>query len=267
MPQPDDASDTTGPGPAPIVDLRGRVALVTGSTTGLGFAMACGLARAGARVAMNYANNRERAEAAFASFRGQGHDGCLVRGSVIDAQDVARIVAEIADTLGPIDVLVLNATPDQPHLPIEDYDWDFHQSMLDFFVRSPFLLTRAVLPHMKAQRWGRIVNIGSEVVARGVGNFSPYVAAKAAQNGWNRSMATELAPWNISVNMVSPGWIPVERHEHDPQDEKDAYRALIPMDRWGVPEDVAGCVAFLASDAASFITGQNVHVNGGMTVQ
>jgi 3-oxoacyl-[acyl-carrier protein] reductase len=119
---------------------------------------------------------------------------------------------------------------------------------------------------MKAQRWGRIINIGSEVVARGVGNFSPYVAAKGAQNGWNRSMATELAPWNITVNMVSPGWIPVERHENDPQEEKDGYRALIPMDRWGVPDDVAGCVAFLASDAASFITAQNIHVNGGMTV-
>ena len=80
-------------------------------------------------------------------------------------------------------------------------------------------------------------------------------------------MAKELAPWNVTVNMVSPGWIPVERHENDPQSEKDAYHALIPMGRWGVPEDVAGVVAFLASDAASFITGQNIHVNGGMTVQ
>jgi 3-oxoacyl-[acyl-carrier protein] reductase len=267
MTQPDESSDATGNGLAPIIDLRGRVALVTGSTTGLGFAMACGLARAGAAVAMNYANNRERAEGAFASFRSQGHQGCLVRGSVIDEQDVAGIVAEVSESLGPIDILVVNATPDQPHMPIEEYDWDFHQSMLDFFVRSPYLLCRAVLPHMKGQRWGRIINIGSEVVARGVGNFSPYVAAKGGQHGWNRSMATELAPWNITVNMVSPGWIPVERHADDPQEEKDAYRALIPMDRWGVPEDVAGCVAFLASDAASFITAQNIHVNGGMTIQ
>jgi 3-oxoacyl-[acyl-carrier protein] reductase len=267
MSQPDGPSAASGDSTAPIIDLRGRVALVTGSTTGLGFAMACGLARAGAAVAMNFANDEPRANAAFAAFESRGHRGCLVRGSVIDEHAIASVVEEIAERLGPIDILVVNATPDQPHMPIEEYDWAFHQSMLDFFVRSPFLLARVVLPHMKAQRWGRIINIGSEVVARGVGNFGPYVAAKGAQNGWNRSMATELAPWNITVNMVSPGWIPVERHADDPQEEKDAYRALIPMDRWGVPEDVAGCVAFLASDAASFITAQNIHVNGGMTMQ
>ena len=119
---------------------------------------------------------------------------------------------------------------------------------------------------MKEQRWGRVINIGSEVFQRGVGEFSAYVAAKGGQNGWTRSMATELAPFNITVNMLSPGWIPVERHENDPQEEKDAYRALIPMDRWGLPEDICSTVVYLASGASSFVTGQNVHVNGGMTV-
>lgn len=257
----------TGPIPAPLIDLRGRVALVTGSTTGLGLAMAEGLARAGASVALNYANNQGRAESAFERFTAAGHRGMLVRGSVIDEAEVNRIVGEVAETLGAIDVLVVNATPDQPHMPIEDYDWAFHQSMLDFFVRSPYLLARAVLPHMKATRRGRIINIGSEVFTRGLPNFSAYQAAKGGQTGWNRSMAKELAPWQVTVNMVSPGWIPVERHEKDPQSEKDEYHALIPMGRWGVPDDVAGIVAFLASDAASFITGQNIHVNGGMTVQ
>lgn len=247
-------------------DLTGRVALVTGSTTGLGKAMAIALGQAGARVALNYANNQARAEKAFAEFKTAGCDGALFRGSVVDEAEVKRLVEEVARTLGAIDILVFNATPDQPQKPIEEYDWAFYQSMLDFFIKSPFLLTRACLPHLKQQKWGRIINIGSEVVARGVPNFSAYVAAKGGQNGWTRSMSGELAPHGITVNMIAPGWIPVERHENDPQELKDGYRALIPANRWGVPQDVAGAVVFLASDAASFITGQNLHVNGGMTV-
>ena len=246
--------------------LEGRTALVTGSTTGLGLAIAKSLGAAGAKVALNYFNDRDRGEAALAALLETGARGCLVRGSVIDPSDVAQIVDEVESTLGGIDVLVVNATPDQPHHPIEEYDWEFHQSMIDYFIKSPYLLARAVLPRMKNRRWGRIINLGSEVLTRGLGNFSPYLAAKGGQNGWNRSMATELAPWSITVNMVSPGWIPVERHEKDPQSEKDEYLAQIPMGRWGVPQDVGGTVTFLASDAANFVTGQNIHVNGGMTV-
>jgi 3-oxoacyl-[acyl-carrier protein] reductase len=190
----------------------------------------------------------------------------LVRGDVTDEAEVSRMNAEITSTLGPVDILVLNATPAQPQKPIEEYDWAFYQQMLDFFIKSPFLLTRACLPHMKSQRWGRIINIGSEVVARGVSPFTAYVAAKGGQNGFNRSLASELAPWGITVNMLSPGWIPVERHENDPEEAKEGYRRLIPMDRWGVPEDMAGATVFLASNASSFITGQNLHINGGMTV-
>lgn len=246
--------------------LAGRVALVTGSTTGLGKAMAIALGRAGAKVALNYQHNTTRAEQAFAEFKAAGGDGLLVRGDVSSETEVPRLVTEIAASLGPVDILVVNATPDQPHKPIEDYEWAFYQQMLDFFVKSPVLLSKACLPHMKAQRWGRIINIGSEVVARGVPNFTAYLAAKAGQNGFNRGLATEVARWGVTVNMICPGWIPVERHAHDPQEEKDGYRALIPADRWGVPEDLAGTVVFLASEASSFVTGQNLHVNGGMTV-
>ena len=125
--------------------------------------------------------------------------------------------------------------------------------------------TRRGLAAMKRQRWGRIINITSEVFARALGSFSAYVAAKGGQIGWSRSMATELAPHGITVNTVAPGWIPVERHEKDPQEEKDAYFRLIPMGRWGVPEDVAGAVTYFASAEAAFVTGQTLCVNGGMT--
>ena len=246
--------------------LAGRVALVTGSTTGLGKAMAVALGKAGAKVALNYANNTSRAKKAFAEFQILGLTGALFKGDVTSETDVARMHRAIAKKLGPVDILVLNATSPQPQKSIEDYDWAFYQRMIEFFIKSPFLLSRACLPHMKAQHWGRIINIGSEVVARGVPNFTAYVAAKGGQNGFHRSLAGELAPHGITVNMIAPGWIPVERHENDPQELKDGYRALIPVNRWGVPSDLDGSIVFLASDASSFVTGQTLHVNGGMTV-
>jgi 3-oxoacyl-[acyl-carrier protein] reductase len=246
--------------------LRGCVVLVTGSTTGLGYAMAHALGAAGAKVALNYAHNRPQAQRAWERFEAAEYQGKLFRGSVIDPAEVTQLVAQIRAGLGPIDILVCNATPAQPQLPIEEYSWDFYQSMLDFFIKSPFLLTRATLAHMKQQRWGRIINIGSEVFQIGRPDFSAYVAAKGGQNGWTRSMSTELAPWGITVNMISPGWIPVQRHQNDPQEQKETYLATVPAGRWGVPDDLAGLVTLLASNASSFISGQNICVNGGLTV-
>lgn len=246
--------------------LQNRVALVTGSSTGLGRAIAIHLGRAGARVALNYFNNEVRAQEALAEFEAAGCSGALFRADVTDPTAVEDMCAAIGQTLGPVDILVPNATCAQPQLPIEEYDWEFYQRMLDFFVKSPFLLTKACLGHMKSQGWGRILNIGSEVFDRGVGNFSAYVAAKGGQRGWTRSMATELASFGITVNMISPGWIPVERHEHDSQEQKDAYLAGVPVGRWGTPNDIADAVLYLASPQASFVTGQTLVVNGGLTV-
>ncbi len=250
----------------PSFRLDGRVALVTGSTKGLGKAMAFALGAAGARVALNYAHDQTAAERAIAEFDAAGHVGGLFKASVIDEGEIARLREEIANTLGPVDIVVVNATPLQPHKTIEQYDWNFYQSMLDYFVKSPYLLTRAFIPHMKQQHWGRIINITSEVFRQGVAPFSAYVAAKGAQIGWSRSMANELAPSNITVNMLAPGWIPVERHAHDPAEVKESYRRTIPMGRWGVPDDCGGACVFLASDAASFVTGTEIVVNGGVTV-
>jgi 3-oxoacyl-[acyl-carrier protein] reductase len=259
-------SDAARSGQASPFRLDGRVALVTGSSRGLGRGIADALGAAGARVALNYANDAASAERALAEFRARGHEGMLVRADVSSPAEVERLFGEVRRSLGPVDILVCNATPDQPQRPIEEYDWEFFQQMLDFFVKSPYLLTRAALAHMKSQRFGRIVNITSEVFHLGVAPFSAYVAAKGAQTGMTRSLARELAPFGITVNSVAPGWIPTERHAGDPQSAKDAYLATVPMKRWGTPADVGAAVTYFASREAAFVTGQTVSVNGGHTV-
>lgn len=223
------------------------------------------MGQAGAKVPINFFNNEARARKALDEYEAAGIATCLVKSDVTTEKGVARLFAETEARLGKVDILVPNATCDQPHKTIEDYDWEFYQCMIDFFIKSPFLLTRHALPYMKQQRWGRIINITSEVYHRAVSPFSAYVAAKGGQIGWSRSMARELAPFGITVNTVAPGWIPVERHEKDPQSEKDAYRELIPAGRWGTPQDVADAVLYLASPESSFVTGQTLCVNGGMT--
>ena len=246
--------------------LSGHVALVTGSTTGLGKEIALTLGRAGAKIGVNYFRNEKRAEQASQEFENEGIESVLVRSDVTTPEGANELCSTVASKLGEIDILVVNATPDQPQMPIEEYTWKHYEDMLDFFIKSPYLLTRAVLPKMKEKKWGRIINLGSEVFNNGVGDFSAYVSAKGGQTGFTRSMATELTPHGITVNMVAPGWIPTERHENDPQEAKDGYFATIPMGRWGVPADVAHAVLYFASEQAGFVTGQYLCVNGGRSV-
>ena len=245
--------------------LAGHVALVTGNSTGLGRAIGLALGQAGAKVPVNYFNNQQRAEEALQQYREAGIETALVCADVTSAAGVDQLFQETEQQLGHPDIIVSNATCEQPQRPIEDYDWDFYQKMLDFFIKSPFLLAQRSVARMKEQRWGRFINVVSEVYHRSVAPFSAYVAAKGGQIGWTRSMASEWASDGITVNMVAPGWIPVERHLNDPQEDKDAYLAMIPAGRWGVPQDIADAVLYLASEEASFVTGQTLCVNGGIT--
>ena len=245
--------------------LSQKVALVTGSSRGLGFGVARALGKSGAKIVLNYLNDRETADKAVQLLKTDRIHAMLVRADASDPEQVASMVESVEEKFGSLDILVPNATPDQPQKPIEEYDADFYRQMYDFFVMSPFHLTRAVLPGMKERGYGRIINITSEVFHCSVPEFSAYVAAKGGQIGWSRSMANELAPHGITVNTVAPGWIPTERHENDPQDAKDEYLKTIPLGRWGKPEDVGNAVSYFASDEASFITGQTLCVNGGRT--
>lgn len=247
-------------------DLSQRVALVTGASRGIGAAIARKLAACRARVAVNYFGSPELAARVVEEITWSGGEAAAFKADVRDEQEVAGLVREVEARLGPIDVLVLNATGPQPFVKLEELTWRHCLDQLEFFVKSPLLLTKAVVTGMKERRRGRIINIGSEVFEQGVPEFSSYVSAKGAQLGLTRSWAMELARFGITVNQVSPGWIPTERHADEPAAKMEAYAASVPLRRMGVPDDVAEAVAFLASDASAFITGQKLAVNGGNTL-
>ncbi|MGA7158856.1 MAG: SDR family oxidoreductase [Acidobacteriaceae bacterium] len=243
-----------------------RVALVTGASRGLGAAMAVALAEAGHRVAVNYFERAARAEDLCAGLRARGLVAQAFQADVRSEADVARLVAEVEAALGAIEVLVVNATGHQPQMSIEQQTWQAYLDQMEFFVKSPLLLLQAVLPGMKARGFGRVIQIGSEVVELGNARFANYVAAKGAQLGQTRSWARELGTAGITVNLVAPGWIPTERAFEATQADKDAYVTGVAMKRMGVAEEVGKVVAFLAGEGASFVTGQKIAVNGGNTL-
>ena len=246
--------------------LDGRVVWVTGSSRGLGKVIAAVLAQAGARVVVNSFTRPEAGEAVVSEIVAAGGEAMAVQGDATEEREINRMADEIERSFGPVEVLVVNATPFQPMKTLEQYTWEDHESMLRAFVKSPFLLSRRLLPGMKARGSGRIIQVTSEVFHQGNPGFSAYVAAKGGQIGWSRSMANELAPHGITVNTVAPGWIPVERHAEVPAADLEAYRKTIPLGRLGTPEDVARAVQFFAAGESSFLTGQTLMVNGGRTL-
>jgi 3-oxoacyl-[acyl-carrier protein] reductase len=244
-----------------------RTALVTGASRGLGAAIAIELGSNGIQVAVNYFRNQAAAEGICARIREAGGRAQSFQADVRDEAEVIRLVEGVTAAVGDVDILVSNATGPQPFLSIEEQTWEAYLAQLEFFVKSPLLLLKQVLPGMKQRGYGRIINIGSEVVELGNARFANYVSAKAAQLGLTRSWALELASTGITVNLVAPGWIPTERHADATEEELRAYSDAVPMKRMGNPDDVAKMVAFLASDAAGFITGQKFSVNGGNTLE
>jgi len=249
-----------------VAVTRGRVALVTGSSRGLGAAIARRLARDGFAVAVNGPPGDERVAAVGAAIRGEGGSAEGFCADVTNERQVAGLVAAITGSLGLVDVLVLNATGPQPEAAVADADWADHLAQLDFFVKSPILLGRAVLPGMQARRYGRIVQIDSEVAHRPPPGRSAYATAKSAQIGLTRAWARELAPAGITVNTVAPGFVPVERHADVPDDVRQAYLASVPAGRMGTPGDIAHAVSYLVSEGAGFITGQRILIDGGRSL-
>jgi NAD(P)-dependent dehydrogenase (short-subunit alcohol dehydrogenase family) len=240
-----------------------RVALVSGASRGLGAVIADRLAADGLAVAVNYWDDRAEADAVARRIVEAGGHAAAFGADATDETDVAMLLADVSQVLGPVDVLVVNATGPQPEIVLTDLTWPDVLAQLDFFAKSPLLLTQAVVPGMRERGWGRIVHIGSDATDRAIPSLPAYVTAKAAQLGLAAVSARTLGPWGITVNTVAPGWIPVERHSGIGQDERETYVSQVPIGRMGLPADIAAAVAFLASDDASFITGERLVVNGG----
>ena len=239
------------------------VALVTGASRGIGAAVARRLAAEGRPVAVNYLRGREGADSVVARIRDAGGVAEAFGADVVDEDGVSSLFARVATTLGPVTAVVANATGPQPEVGVDDLSWRAHLDQLEFFVKSPTLLVQAALAGMRSAGGGRVVLIGSDMADRATPGMSAYVAAKNAQAGLTRVWAKELGPDGITVNLVQPGWIPVERHAGI---STDAYVADVPLRRMGTPDDVAAMVAHLVSDAGGFVTGQRITVNGGHTI-
>jgi 3-oxoacyl-[acyl-carrier protein] reductase len=243
--------------------LEGRVALVTGASRGIGKAIALRLGEEGCDVAVNYHRSRAAAEEVVATIQGGGRRAMAVGADVASPDEVESMVRTVTEGLGPIDVLVNNAGIHQ-HLKSWEMVPEDWQRIIDVNLTGAYLASRLVGPRMAERGWGRIVNIGSVVAMSGTDHEAHYAASKAGLHGLTKSMALELSPMGVTVNVVAPGWISTDMTaDATPEEMAEALRE-IPMGRLGEPGEIASVVAYLASQEASYVTGQVVHVNGGM---
>ena len=245
-------------------DLRGKGALVTGASTGIGAAAAVALGRLGVLVAVHYNRSAAAAEAVAEAIREGGGRAVLVQGDLATTEAGPAVVAEAAEALGRLDVLVNNAGSLIRRQPFLELDPALYQAVLDLNVRSVIAVSQAAVPHLERQGGGAIVNVGSIAGSNGGGPGSGhYAGAKAYVHNLTRHMATDLASRNIRVNAIAPGVIDTPFHAATPPERMEAMRQAVAMRRLGVAEDCAGPIVFLASEMSRYVTGQILHVNGG----
>ncbi|WP_216828022.1 3-oxoacyl-[acyl-carrier-protein] reductase [Alkalihalobacterium elongatum] len=243
--------------------LNGKVALVTGASRGIGKAIALELAQNGAKVAVNYAGSKDKAEAVVNEIVNNGGEAIAIQADVADSEAVQSMVKEVISTYGSLDILVNNAgiTRDTLVMRMKDEDWD---AVLNTNLKGVFHCAKAVTRQMMKQRSGRIINISSVVGVLGNAGQANYVAAKAGVIGLTKSLARELANRNITVNAVAPGFIETDMTDNLTEDIKEGMLSQIPLSKLGQPQEIARVVRFLASEDSSYMTGQTLHVDGGM---
>jgi len=254
------------------MDFRDKVVLITGASRGIGAAIAKAFAAEGASVAVNYLRNADAADTVVADCREAGGDASAFQADVTNDGDVHALIDSVLETFGKIDVLVNNAFRPYAFDPENrkmfwDLDWADYQTQIDGALRSTHAVCKAVLPAMRGQAQGTIINMATDLVARPSIPYHDYTTAKAALIGFSRNLAAELGPLGIRVNCVAPGIVyPTDGTRDTKEDVKDMIIGQTPLKRLARPEDVAGPVLFLASPWSGFMTGQILYVDGGLVM-
>lgn len=245
--------------------LKGKIALVTGASRGIGRAIALDLAKQGAKVVVNYAGNEAKANEVVDEIKNLGSEAVAVRANVADAEEVTAMVKQTVDTFGQVDILVNNAgvTKDNLLMRMKEDEWD---TVIDTNLKGVFLCTKAVSRYMMRQRFGRIINIASVVGVIGNPGQANYVAAKAGVIGLTKTSAKELASRNITVNAIAPGFIVTDMTDVLAEGVKEEMLKVIPAAKFGEAKDIANAVTFFAGNQSQYITGQTLHVDGGMVM-
>ncbi|MCM3713494.1 SDR family NAD(P)-dependent oxidoreductase [Halalkalibacter oceani] len=247
------------------IELNGQVAIVTGASTGIGAAVAKGLAEAGAQVVVNYNNSKEKAEEVVSEIERKGGRAIAVQADVSRKEEVEALFAQTVDTYGKLNLLINNAGGLLKRTAIEEMEEELWDRVFEVNAKSVFLCSKQAIPLLKQQGGGKIINLSSQAARNGGGGGSiAYASSKGAVSTFTKGLAKELASANILVNGIAPGIIATPFHDrYTPEEMRAKMQMQIPLGREGTPEECVGAVLFLASEAADYMTGEMIEVNGG----